>query len=335
MMKKVKDFFKRLLYALPFGLKGADTEIMGAGNVQEGNGTTINQQISDNRVAKSLLKGEVTQAVEELRYRNYKVSAESKKFDYIGNGLAVKKDLRPKDRTKIRFTQDNKLLCSDVLEELNHVNNYGNESYTAEIGYDGIVRFKLENFIKEMDISIDNDKDGNMLYAETTLHFEAMPNAYDKKSMPFINELKKLKELYDSKAIYGIERNEIASSMISLTFVTYKASNDEPDMERFNFLMPHFLKIEESNNQFKITYKWDSAKFVNLADKYFSKTMFEKYKNKEKKDVDANLVEKERVRYCSVCGKEIPVYDGDILDYTTGKPMCLECYKKSLLADDN
>lgn len=335
MMKKIKSFFKRLLYALPFGLKGADTEIMGAGNVQEGNGTTINQQISDNRVAKSLLKGEVTQAVEELRYKNYKVSAESKKFDYIGNGLAVKKDLRPKDRTKIRFTQDNKLLCSDVLEELNHVNNYGNESYTAEIGYDGIVRFKLENFIKEMDISIDNDKDGNMLYAETTLHFEAMPNVYDEKSMPFINELKKLKELYDSKAIYGIERNEIASSMISLTFVTYKASNDEPDMERFNFLMPHFLKIEESNNQFKITYKWDSAKFVNLADKYFSKTMFEKYKNKEKKDVDVNLVEKERVRYCSVCGKEISVYDGDILDYTTGKPMCLECYKKSLLSADD
>ena len=334
-MKKIKSFFKRLLYALPFGLKGADTEIMGAGNVQEGNGTTINQQISDNRVAKSLLKGEVTQAVEELRYKNYKVSAESKKFDYIGNGLAVKKDLRPKDRTKLRFTQDNKLLCSDVLEELNHVNNYGNESYTAEIGYYGIVRFKLENFIKEMDISIDNDKDGNMLYAETTLHFEAMPNVYDEKSMPFINELKKLKELYDSKAIYGIERNEIASSMISLTFVTYKASNDEPDMERFNFLMPHFLKIEESNNQFKITYKWNSAKFVNLADKYFSKTMFEKYKNKEKKDVDVNLVEKERVRYCSVCGKEISVYDGDILDYTTGKPMCLECYKKSLLSADD
>ena len=267
MMKKVKSFFKRLLYALPFGLKGADTEIMGAGNVKEGNGTTINQQISDNRVAKSLLKGEVTQAVEELRYRNYKVSAESKKFDYIGNGLAVKKDLRPKDRTKIRFTQDNKLLCSDVLEELNHVNNYGNESYTAEIGYDGIVRFKLENFIKEMDISIDNDTEGNMLYAETTFHFESLPNAYDKKSMPFINELKRLKELYDSKALYGIERNEIASSMISLTFVKYKASNDEPDMERFNFLMPHFLKIEESNNQFKLTFKWDSAKYVNLADK--------------------------------------------------------------------
>ena len=35
--------------------------------------------------------------------------------------------------------------------------------------------------------------------------------------------------------------------------------------------MPHFLKIEEINNQFKITYKWDSAKFVNLADKYFFK----------------------------------------------------------------
>lgn len=333
-MSKFKDTLKRILYALPFGMKAADTEIMGSNDTLDGNGINVTQQVTDQRVAKDLLKGEVTQAVEELRYRTYKVSAESKKFDYVGNGLAVKKDLKPKDRKKIRFSQENKLLCADVLQELNRVNGYGSESYRAEIGYDGIVRFKIEQFLTQMDVSIDNDENGNMITAETVFHFNSLPDAYNGNSMPFINELKKLKEMYDNRLTYGIERNEIASSMISLTFITYKATNEEPDMERFNFLMPNFVNIEESNNEFRIKYKWDSATYTNLSDKYFSLSMFDKYANNEKKDAQINIVETTRKRFCSACGKEISTYDGDILDYTTGKPMCLDCYKKTLLSDN-
>ena len=37
-----------------------------------------------------------------------------------------------------------------------------------------------------------------------------------------------------------------------------------------------------------------------------------------------------RKRYCQVCGKEINVYDGDILEYDNGFVICEECRQKAL-----
>ena len=103
-MSKIKKYFLNLWYGLPFGMKAADTEIMGNKSVDD-NGVTIQQEVSDQRVAKHLLKGEVTQEVEELRYRTYKVADESENYKYLGNGVAVKeeKEKRPLDRKKHKF----------------------------------------------------------------------------------------------------------------------------------------------------------------------------------------------------------------------------------------
>ena len=75
-MNKIKKFLLNIWYGLPFGLKAASEEIMSGGEVEQ-NGSSINQEATDNRVAKHLLKAEVTQEVEELRYRTYKVAGEA------------------------------------------------------------------------------------------------------------------------------------------------------------------------------------------------------------------------------------------------------------------
>ena len=62
-MKKIKGYMLNLLRALPFGLQGAEREIMGSNNTGE-DGTVVTQEVSDERVAKHLLKGEVTQYLE-------------------------------------------------------------------------------------------------------------------------------------------------------------------------------------------------------------------------------------------------------------------------------
>ena len=100
-MNKIKKYLLNLWYGLPFGLKAADTEIMGSNN-NGSDGSSIHQEVSDERVAKHLLKGEVTQEVEELRYRTYKVAGESENYEYLGNGVAVKSDKKNLDleRTK-------------------------------------------------------------------------------------------------------------------------------------------------------------------------------------------------------------------------------------------
>ena len=103
----LKNKLLNILYSLPFGLKGADSEIFGTSK-KTSDGTTISQEVSDERVGKHLLKGEVTQPVEELRYRTYKVSNESKNYNVVGNGVAVKnEEKKKKSKTRIRFSQEN------------------------------------------------------------------------------------------------------------------------------------------------------------------------------------------------------------------------------------
>ena len=331
-MNKIKKFLLNVWYGLPFGLKAADTEIMGNKSADDG-GTTIQQEVSDQRVAKHLLKGEVTQEVEELRYRTYKVAGEAEKYDYLGNGVAVKSDKNdiPLEKSKYKFSQENKMICNSVLEEIGHINDYGDERYTFEMTYDGLVRFKLEQFTTSVDVLIDTKQK----IVKTILHFEKQPNPYNAKSMPFINELKKLFE--SNKSEYFLSRNEIASSLQTFSFATYKA-NGERDFVTYSFVNgAKFDKMEETDTEYMITYDWDS--FIrlplNLEKKYYSKSMDEKYKKNERKDVAPEMVNSERKRYCSVCGKEMSTYDADILEASGQPVICKECMEKVLKNAEN
>lgn len=329
-MNKVKKYLLNLWYGLPFALKGGN-EVISSGNDAGIDDTHISQEVSDQRVAKHLLKGEVTQEVEELRYRTYKVSGEAKKYSYLGNGVAVKND--GDDITvidgKYKFSQENGLLVTSVLDELNHVNDYGIEKYRLEIMYNSLVRFKVEQFATQIDVNIDVREKTDPKVIETTLHFEKQPDPYNAKSKPFINELAKLK---DVKTKYEIERNEIASSIFTLSFTTYKATN-EKDLTNYSFTDgAKFKKFEETEHEYVLTFEWDN--FIrlplDLETKYYSKTMDDKYQNKERKDVAPEMVNTERKAYCSVCGREMSVYDADIQKANGQEPVCKFCLEKAL-----
>ena len=313
-------------YGLPFGLKAADTEIMGNKAI-DSNGVTINQEVSDERVAKHLLKGEVTQEVEELRYRTYKVDNESKNFKYLGNGVAVKENVNTEktEKTKFKFSQENENICETVLGTLKQVGNYGTERYRFEIDYNSFVRFKVEKFATKIDVDID-EKIGKV---ETTLHFNTEPNPYDASSMPFINELKKL---FDVKNEYQASKNEIASSIINISFTTYKAYNED-DFVNYSFINgAKFKSFIQDGYEYLLTFEWNEYLRLplDLESKYYSKSMAEKYEKKEKKNVDISVVQHERKRYCSVCGREMSVYDADIQEADGHEPICTECLQKVL-----
>lgn len=329
-MSKIKKFFLNLWYGLPFGLKAAGDEIMGAGEADQ-TGTEIQQQVSDQRVAKHLLKGEVTQEVEELRYRNYKVAGEADNFEYLGNGVAVKKENGKKaaQKDKYKFSQENGLMVSTVLEELNRVNDYGVEKYRLEINYNSLTRFKIEQFVTLIDVNIDVRKETNPTIIETTLHFEKQPDPYNPKARPFLNELVKLR---DVKTQYQIERNEMASSIDNMNFVTYKATN-ELDFTNYAFVEgAKFKSFEETEHEYLVTYEWPGYVRIplDLEGKYYSKSMDEKYRNNERKEVAPEMVNVERKAYCSVCGAEMSVYDADIQRADGREPVCKNCLEKAL-----
>lgn len=333
-MNKIKKLLLNIWYGLPFGMKAADGEIMGSGdNTQDG--ISITKQTSDERVGKHLLKGEVTQAVEELRYRTYKVANESENYNYIGNGVAIKEKKRPTNdsqRTRFKFYQENKNICESVLETLKQVDNtdYSFDKYTLEIDYENLVRFKLEKYAKSIFVNIDEDKK----IIETTLNFSVQPNPYDTTSRPFINALEQLTNVSGE---YAISRNEIASSVKNIAFSTYHASN-ERDFVNYCFVNGgKFKGIVKTNDEYHLTFEWDEYMRVplNLESKYYSKTMAEKYEKQEKKDSTVSLSTVERKAYCSVCGKEVPIYDADIQKANGQEILCQKCMEKLLSKENN
>ena len=105
-MKKFWRTIKSLWGGFFWGLKSAD-EIVFQSSENNTPGSTIIQEVSDKRVSKALLKGEVTQEVEELRYRTYRVDREAKNYEYIAPTLAFRKEKEKKDNDSKFITYEN------------------------------------------------------------------------------------------------------------------------------------------------------------------------------------------------------------------------------------
>lgn len=330
-MNRIKKYILNIFYGLPFGLKSTDTEIMG-GKPSDDLETNINQEVSDERVAKHLLKGEVTQEVEELRYRTYKVANESENYKYLGNGVAIKDEVNQNndnEKKRFKFTQENENICESVLESFNQVGKYGVEKYRFEFEYKEFIRFKIEKYATMVDVFIDKNEG----IIETVFHFNRNPNPYDAASMPFINELSKA---YNSRDEHELSRNEIVNFIKSFAFSTYKALN-ENDFITYYFTDGKFVSITEEKHEYLLKMSWNEFIRIPLAleVKYFSKSMAEKYDKKERKNVVVSLTETERKRYCSVCGKEMSVYDADIQEASGQMIVCKECMAKNNLQNKN
>lgn len=334
-MSKFRNLIERIAYALPFGLKGGNDLL--TSKTALGNDEEIHEEISDERVAKHLLKGEITKSVEELRYRTLKVDNKSAEYKYIGNGVAVKDGRTINcDRKIIKFTQDNKEKYGGVLDGMKGgLDRYDNIEWTTKIKYNNpSIRHKLQRCLKM--IKVDINRNANPMKINTIMHFETSPNVYDERTKPLINCLAKINtdlmnDMSEEHYKSYVERQEVLTSMTEMSFTTYKASNGYPDKIEFIFSKPKFMEICEKNGEYLITWSWEKVEITNLLDKYYSKSMDEKYKNKEKKEVIINPFGEEyseRKAYCSVCGKEMSVYDADIQLANGDRPICTDCQLK-------
>ena len=320
-MNKFIRWIKNILYSVPYGMKGAGDEIMGSNISGDGNDTTINQQVSDERVARHLLKGEITQEVEELRYRTYKVDREAKNYNYIGHGVAVKKEKEENVNTGvIKFSQENKLICNDILTELNRIGDYGVEKYNINIDYLSPVRFKMHEFITVVDVYI---KEGER--AVTTLHFSDVMNPQEFKSKPFILELGKLETQFSNNDTYALSRNDFATEVLCMHFTTFNATDEHPDVILYAFKYPELIGVHHEDGEFKLIYQWKEYERTDLTDKFFNAEMEEKYRNKERKNINAGMEVAEEIVKCPICGKEVS--NLEIIMSDDG-PSCFDCFKK-------
>lgn len=314
---------KRLWYAFMFGLRGTETEALAqkSSSISENDG--IHEVIQSRRLSDALLKGEITEEVEELRYRDYTVSNESKNYEYIGNGEAVKKEQSPIDYKNFRFIQENNIVCNGVLSEIQRIGEYTQDTYTLNIIYNIIPRFKLEKYCKTIEVEF---IDGN---PQLVLHFSTIADKYDITSKQFTNEFQKILKNIE----YSRDNHEFCNSIQEIHFVTYK-SYGEDDLILYKFYQLECVNVRASNLEYMLVFKPHQYYRENLIAKFYSDTMAKKYEAKESKQLEYNFYDIQRIEKCEMCGNEMPNCDADITRSTLGQAICIECLEKKIENED-
>lgn len=358
LIENMKNKFLMFFYGLIYGMKATEDEVLHQTANSIGGGSSIIKEVDDTRVSKALLKGEITQEVEELRYRTYKVDKESKTFEYFAPTLAMKRDkqdtkfLKYDDRDGLELitVQPNDFLVETVSETLEQVGGRGKRTqYRIKIKRNFTPRYKIEEYITRLDVKKLDDK-----HVILDMYVSKYPNDKDFKSKGFVREVEKIRDEKIKSDILDYEE---------VSFLTNHAYKMD-DMVKFVFKNIFFREVVEFDGHYILRFKASIQQdIIDLTNIFYSKTMDEKYKNKEKKEVVLNLNDYlvKNVYKCDECGKEVVLdkemidaleaYEGrditqekietdnpqvlefmdmQISEQTFGKRLCSDCLKKYL-----
>lgn len=316
MLRKISDFFIKLFYGFGFGIKNAENEILLSKHSSNTDSSYI-QQIKEENVGKDLLKGEVTQEVEDLRYSTYKVYRESDKYEYIGDGISIKKDIKKFDINNFSFIQRNKLFCKSIYESFKEGEDEGKVDFTLSIIYNDVPKFRLERFIESINVKCVNG-DINISF-----RFDKSFDLSKPITRMFYNELMKIND--------DIRGNEIFSDNIAnISFTTFKCQGDDDFvLYRFDNLKP--FSYDFFKEYVIITFKPQSFYREDLMSKFYSDNQNKKYENKEEKKIKMQIHSIGEKEYkCSVCGEKMNQFDYEITFYDFGQSFCLKCLEKYL-----
>lgn len=349
--------------------KNTEIQILTQGGVDSaGGGMVIVQDVKQgaHALSKALLRGELTEEVKQLRYRNYKVDREAKKYKYFAPTLALKKK-EGKDNKFIKFDKSDGLevitiqynypISEDVLDAINQIDNGGRGSetkYKIEIERNFRPRFRMEEFLKKVVV-----KRLDETHAILDFYFSKYPERFfrtsnDKsfRSKVFIHEIEKIRDEKIKSDILDMEK---------MRFVTKNAYKKD-DLIEYVFRNLWFREVAEYDGDYILRFKASiEHDGIDLTAAYYNKAMDEKYQNKEKKDIvlDISGTVPVETYVCADCGKvvtfdcqkmdEMPIseareideeaneddswnvteyMDMQIVEQTIGKKLCKKCLKK-------
>lgn len=372
MKKWFTKFFNEIkiwAHSLAAATKNVETQTLSQVNVDsvEG-GINIVQDVNQgvHELAKALLRGELTEEVKQLRYRNYKVDREAKKYKYFSPTLALKKK-EGKDNKFISFdksdglevitVQYNYAISEDVLDAINQIENGGRgkkTKYKFEFKRDFIPRFRMEEFAKKVVV-----KRLDETHVILDFYFSKYPERFfrrsdDKsfRSKVFIHEIESIRDKGVKSDMLDVEE---------LRFVTNHAYKQD-DLMEFVFKNIMFREVAEFDGDYILRFKASiEHDGIDLTAAFYNKEMAEKYENKEKKELvlDVSGGAPIETYVCSDCGKvvtfdtqkmeEMPIseardidaeineedswsvteyMDMQIIEQTIGKKLCKSCLKK-------
>lgn len=257
---------KLLLNSLFYGLKSADNKILLQEDGALNENSIIEQVVNQNRVSKDLLKGEVTQEVEDLRYRTYYVAEESRNYSYYGGDRAEKKGSINLENP-IKFSMKNKMECLNLRDSFDGKDT---NRYVLYVKYKCRPRFLLETFCEYFNVDVNSKT--------VTLIINGNVYKTDPLKRSLFNFLKKK----------NISIEDFPIEM--LNFTTYNVDGVK-DLLKYTFFDCNEITIEESSKKTYLLFLTfnDIAK-EDLTMKYFSERMAEKYRNKVPKEQNNNEI---------------------------------------------
>lgn len=332
MLKKIKRFWNNIKIGLALGMKSADEEILHNDNGGDDVDSGVHQQVSDKRVAKHLLKGEITQEVEELRYRTFAVDREAKGYDFYSPVKAVKKPqtlsrkmMYLTDKGLILITiQPNRHIGDDVYEALAEIDtkniqvdkkgeiqqNIGKikkkHRYTIQVErpQDFFPRYRLEEYTQKV-VCFYADEEKKKCVVD--FYVTKYPNDKDYKSKGFVRELENIRDKKMKSDVVDIK---------GLEFQTVHAygKNDGLFYKFQNFV---FDGIYEYDGDYIVRYKGSVAvDGEDFFDKYYSESMAKKYRDNAPKEATVNYdpynTADIRTYKCAICGKTVSYNQQDI-----------------------
>ena len=332
MWKKLIGIFNRLKIGFALGMKSADEQLIHNDNVADDINSGIHQQQSDHRVAHHLLKGEVTQEVQELTWRTIMVERESKNHEYYSPYKTVKKQNKSDSRKlkiyneeayQILTVQENKAIGDNVIQALQKVDannistnengevvqNIGrlekNHNYTLRLERNGMFtpRYYIEEYTKKLVCLVVNEDKNNYIL---DFYVTKYPNDREWKSKGFVREVEYIKS----------GRRSDVTDLKALEFITSHAHNFN-DGITFKFNKLQFKNVIEYDGDYILRF---SAEVVINGKDFFDEdqceSMKKKYEENAPKETTINVnpydLQDIRVYRCSICGKEVFYNQRDI-----------------------
>ena len=350
---------RKVMIGLAVGMKKTEDATLkqaGAGNDID-NG--IHQQVSENRVSKDLLRGEVTQEVEDLRWRTILIDKEARNYDYFSPVLAMKIDSQDKVNVKYENSENLEVITiqhnSPEIERIDESmkrldsKDKVQELYTIKVKRNGVPRYRIEQFTTMLVV-----KDAGENHGILDFYVSKYPNPQVFISKGFVREVEKIMNEGWRSDLTHLDK------VMFMTRNAYKV----PNSYIFSFRNIKFLKIVEYDGHYVLKFDAEFEKNgIDMLAKFYSERVMKKYENHEARPtcIDYNPYSEENIRTytCEKCGKTVrysmedmdalepsdgreideiqeeksnvtEFMDAEISEVTFGKKLCKECLAEEM-----
>lgn len=304
-MKKIKKWLNKQVSMFVLATANVEKDML---SQKEPNAEDVNHVLSihENTLMDALIRGEVTVAVQELRWKMYETIKRSGELrssishyitDTDGSQVPVyvTKEITNEDikRTLNKVKLDNfdsfplkmvidnspiTLSTKDIDLTINENDEIKNEDFNfkserlIKIGRSAVSKFNIEDYAKRLNVRIINNDEYLLEFV-----FSKYVNEYDKKTTLFISELKRL--ITNPRSSNIIDINLIG-------FITNKCIGVRDFLE-FQYEVIKFDKIIEFEGDYIMKFKVKPIiNGIDITEKYSGGELEKKYKNKEARDIN-------------------------------------------------